>query len=231
LVRVALALAPPVSRETASSALQRCSPELLVERLQGLGVLALFRPHHGAVPVVVGDDGDVAVLRAVGDLVHPDAVQGLEAGVVDGFGHDPDDDGGHRLPRAAKQPGDRGLVGAGRAWRPRPRSPWCGGRRDVPRALLRCEVSEPGGGERIWALLVTRLLVLSVSTKVPFVWLDEPLEHLDPRIRRIVAGTLVRAASSANLRQIFVTTYEEPLAHQLAEDNPMAELITVRQGV
>ena len=77
---------------------------------------------------------------------------------------------------------------------------------------------------------MTRLLVLSVSTKVPFVWLDEPLEHLDPRIRRVVAGTLVRAASSANLRQIFVTTYEEPLAHQLAEDNPMAELITVREG-
>ncbi len=92
------------------------------------------------------------------------------------------------------------------------------------------EFSELSGGERIWALLVTRLLVLSVSTKVPFVWLDEPLEHLDPRVRRIVAGTLVRAASSANLRQIFVTTYEEPLAHQLAEDNPRAELITVREG-
>jgi len=43
------------------------------------------------------------------------------------------------------------------------------------------EFSELSGGERIWALLVTRLLVLSVSTRVPFVWLDEPLEHLDPR--------------------------------------------------
>jgi len=42
------------------------------------------------------------------------------------------------------------------------------------------EFSELSGGERIWALLVTRLLVLSVSTRVPFVWLDEPLEHLDP---------------------------------------------------
>src|SRR5207249_5254248 len=86
--------------------------ELLVERLQGLGVLALLRPHHGPVPVVVGDDGDVAVLGPVGDLVHPDAVQGLKAGVVDGFCHHPDDDGGHRLPAAAQQLGDRGLVGA-----------------------------------------------------------------------------------------------------------------------
>lgn len=92
------------------------------------------------------------------------------------------------------------------------------------------EFSQLSGGERIWALLVTRLLVLTVSTKVPFVWLDEPLEHLDPRLRRIVAGTLVRAAASSNVKQVFVTTYEEGLARQLAEDNPMAELITVRQG-
>jgi DNA repair exonuclease SbcCD ATPase subunit len=91
------------------------------------------------------------------------------------------------------------------------------------------EFSQLSGGERIWALLVTRLLVLTVSTRVPFVWLDEPLEHLDPRLRRIVAGTLVRAAASQNLRQILVTTYEESLARQLAEDNPKAELITVRQ--
>jgi DNA repair exonuclease SbcCD ATPase subunit len=92
------------------------------------------------------------------------------------------------------------------------------------------EFAQLSGGERIWALLVTRLLVLAVSTRVPFVWLDEPLEHLDPRLRRIVAGTLVRAATSANLRQIFVTTYEEGLARQLAEDSPMADLITVRQS-
>lgn len=92
------------------------------------------------------------------------------------------------------------------------------------------EFAQLSGGERIWALLVTRLLVLSVSTRVPFVWLDEPLEHLDPRLRRIVAATLVRAATSANVRQVFVTTYEEGLARQLAEDSPMAELITVRQS-
>jgi DNA repair exonuclease SbcCD ATPase subunit len=83
------------------------------------------------------------------------------------------------------------------------------------------------GGERVWALLVTRLLVAGASTRAPFVWLDEPLEHLDPRLRRIVAGTLAMASSNAGLRQVIVTTYEAPIAQQLMEDVPSASLIYV----
>jgi DNA repair exonuclease SbcCD ATPase subunit len=91
------------------------------------------------------------------------------------------------------------------------------------------KLSELSGGERIWAQLVTRLLVLTASTRAPFVWLDEPLEHLDPTLRTIVAATLVRA-SSAGLRQIVVTTYEDALAHQLAEDDNRAQLVLIRSG-
>jgi DNA repair exonuclease SbcCD ATPase subunit len=83
------------------------------------------------------------------------------------------------------------------------------------------------GGERVWALLVARLLVAGASTRSPFVWLDEPLEHLDPRLRRIVAGTLAMASSRAGLRQVIVTTYEAPIAQQLMEDVPSASLIYV----
>jgi DNA repair exonuclease SbcCD ATPase subunit len=83
------------------------------------------------------------------------------------------------------------------------------------------------GGERVWALLVTRLLIAAASTQAPFVWLDEPLEHLDPRLRRIVAGTLAMASSLAGLRQVVVTTYEAPIARQLMEDVPSASLIYV----
>jgi DNA repair exonuclease SbcCD ATPase subunit len=83
------------------------------------------------------------------------------------------------------------------------------------------------GGERVWALLVARLLVAGASTRAPFVWLDEPLEHLDPRLRRIVAGTLAMASSHAGLRQVIVTTYEAPIAQQLMEDVPSASLIYV----
>jgi ABC-type transport system involved in cytochrome c biogenesis ATPase subunit len=83
------------------------------------------------------------------------------------------------------------------------------------------------GGERVWALLVARLLVAGASTRAPFIWLDEPLEHLDPRLRRIVAGTLAMASTNAGLRQVIVTTYEAPIAQQLMEDVPSASLIYV----
>ncbi len=83
------------------------------------------------------------------------------------------------------------------------------------------------GGERVWALLVARLLVAGASTRAPFVWLDEPLEHLDPRLRRIVAGTLAMASTRAGIRQVIVTTYEAPIAQQLMEDVPSASLVYV----
>lgn len=83
------------------------------------------------------------------------------------------------------------------------------------------------GGEKVWAQLLTRLLVTSASTKAPFVWLDEPLEHLDPRLRKIVAGTLAKATSGVGLRQVIVTTYESELARQLMEDVRSASLIYV----
>jgi DNA repair exonuclease SbcCD ATPase subunit len=83
------------------------------------------------------------------------------------------------------------------------------------------------GGERVWALLVARLLVAGASTRAPFVWLDEPLEHLDPRLRQIVAGTLAMASTRAGIRQVIVTTYEAPIAQQLMEDVPSASLVFV----
>ena len=83
------------------------------------------------------------------------------------------------------------------------------------------------GGEKVWAQLLTRLLVSGASTRAPFVWLDEPLEHLDPRLRKVVAGTLAKAASGAGLRQVIVTTYESELALQLMEDVPSASLVYV----
>jgi DNA repair exonuclease SbcCD ATPase subunit len=89
------------------------------------------------------------------------------------------------------------------------------------------EFGSLSGGEKVWALLLTRLLVSSASTRAPFVWLDEPLEHLDPRLRKVVAGTLAKAASGAGLRQVIVTTYESALARQLMEDVPSASLLYV----
>lgn len=73
-------------------------------------------------------------------------------------------------------------------------------------------------GEQLWARLVASLLVLRSSTTLPFAWLDEPLEHLDPRARRIVASELAGTTRTGRPAQMIVTTYEHTLARQLAED-------------
>jgi DNA repair exonuclease SbcCD ATPase subunit len=89
------------------------------------------------------------------------------------------------------------------------------------------EFESLSGGEKVWALLLTRLLIAGASTRAPFVWLDEPLEHLDPRLRKVVAGTLAKASAGIGPRQVIVTTYEDELARQLMEDVPSASLIYV----
>jgi DNA repair exonuclease SbcCD ATPase subunit len=75
-------------------------------------------------------------------------------------------------------------------------------------------------GEQTVAKLMMRLTTLLATTTVPFCWVDEPLEHLDPVSRRLVASTLAHLSAPGGLEQIFVTTYEEPLARRLAELQP-----------
>ena len=75
-------------------------------------------------------------------------------------------------------------------------------------------------GEKMVARLTMRLSTLLVTTKVPFCWVDEPLEHLDPRNRHLVGSMLAHLGTAPGLEQIFVTTYEEPLARRLAELQP-----------
>jgi hypothetical protein len=80
-------------------------------------------------------------------------------------------------------------------------------------------------GEKVVALLATRLLVLGASTRASFLWLDEPLEHLDPRNRRITASLM--GAAGTHVRQVLVTTYEEALARRMAAASS-ARLLYVR---
>ena len=87
-------------------------------------------------------------------------------------------------------------------------------------------------GEGIAATIVLKLLVAQMATAADFCWFDEPLEHLDPNVRRQVANILARASDGAGqLRQILITTYEEPLARHLHERSPdRVHLIDVRQA-
>ncbi|KQY55802.1 hypothetical protein ASD11_14960 [Aeromicrobium sp. Root495] len=87
-------------------------------------------------------------------------------------------------------------------------------------------------GESMGATIVLKLLVAQMATSADFCWFDEPLEHLDPNVRRQVANILARASDgTGQLGQVVVTTYEEPLARLLHERSPQrVHLIDVRQA-
>lgn len=86
--------------------------------------------------------------------------------------------------------------------------------------------------ESMGATIVLRLLVAQMATTADFCWFDEPLEHLDPNVRRQVANILAGAtAADSRLRQVVVTTYEEQLARQLRARAPdEVHLIDVRSA-
>lgn len=85
--------------------------------------------------------------------------------------------------------------------------------RDLPFASF-------SAGERVVSKLLLRLAILTSTTSIPFFWVDEPLEHLDPDARRYVARTLAHLSKNESLRQIFVTTYEDGLALKLTDEAP-----------
>ena len=90
--------------------------------------------------------------------------------------------------------------------------------RDIDGAPL--EFAAFSAGEQTVAKLMMRLTTLLATTTVPFCWIDEPLEHLDPVSRQLVGSTLAHLSAPGGLEQIFVTTYEEPLARRLADLQP-----------
>jgi hypothetical protein len=83
-------------------------------------------------------------------------------------------------------------------------------------------------GEKMVAQLILRVLVLRATTKLGFFWVDEPLEHLDPDVRRALAVLLAQAPEPPGFPQVLVTTYEEPLIRRLRAAIPDTHLIYVR---
>lgn len=87
-------------------------------------------------------------------------------------------------------------------------------------------------GERMAAQLLLRVLVLKATTKLPFLWIDEPLEHLDPDARRALSLLLTSAPQEPGgpLRQVVMTTYEEPLVRRLQSALMGTHVTYVRAG-
>ena len=72
------------------------------------------------------------------------------------------------------------------------------------------------GGEKTLASLLTRLLFVTAATGLRSMWLDEPLEHLDPANRTRVARLLAQVTQpGGHMQQMVVTTYEEGLARSM----------------
>ena len=84
------------------------------------------------------------------------------------------------------------------------------------RADVELGLEDMSGGERAVAGVIVRLLVAAAATRIPTLWFDEPLEHLDLRRRVGVAQTLVQAVATGTVDQILATTYEEAIARRLA---------------
>ena len=84
------------------------------------------------------------------------------------------------------------------------------------------------GGQQMLATLTMRLTLIAATTRLNCVWLDEPLEHLDPMNRRRAANLLVHAARQQGIEQVLATTYEEETARRIAATDPTVVLRYVR---
>jgi exonuclease SbcC len=71
------------------------------------------------------------------------------------------------------------------------------------------------GGEKTVATVLLRVALLTALTTSDVIVLDEPLEHLDPRARRLLISSLHQAIRKGLLRQILISTYEESLVRRL----------------
>jgi DNA repair exonuclease SbcCD ATPase subunit len=74
------------------------------------------------------------------------------------------------------------------------------------------------GGEKTVLLVLARVILCKLlSTKIDFLMIDEPLEHLDIRNRRSLLNFLVSACRKNIIPQMLVTTFEETLIRKYYE--------------
>jgi DNA repair exonuclease SbcCD ATPase subunit len=71
------------------------------------------------------------------------------------------------------------------------------------------------GGEKMVSLMLLRIALVKALTAADFVVLDEPLEHLDARSRRLLISSLFQLVSRGILSQVIMSTYEESLVRRL----------------
>jgi DNA repair exonuclease SbcCD ATPase subunit len=91
------------------------------------------------------------------------------------------------------------------------------GRIELRSGKTNLKFSQLSGGERTVLLILSRVIMLSLLSKMDFLMIDEPLEHLDLRNRRAVLNFLAAATRCKLTNQAIVTTFEESLVRKYLE--------------
>jgi len=105
----------------------------------------------------------------------------------------------------------------------RPRTPWSltvgeDGRLAIEMNGEHRSFGALSAGERTIALILLRVALSVAFTSARFLVLDEPLEHLDPRTRRLLISSLALAVEQRLVDQLIVSTYEEAIVRRLQRD-------------
>jgi DNA repair exonuclease SbcCD ATPase subunit len=73
------------------------------------------------------------------------------------------------------------------------------------------------GGEKIALFTIVRTVLCRRFTRMGFMLLDEPLEHLDSGNRRLIVDFLVEAFEKGWVDQLLVTTFEESVVRKFSD--------------
>lgn len=82
------------------------------------------------------------------------------------------------------------------------------------------------GGEKMAMLVTVRTVLCRRFTEIGFMLLDEPLEHLDPRNRRMLIDFLVESFEKGWVDQLIVSTFEESIIRKF-HDHEKVNLIAL----
>ncbi len=74
--------------------------------------------------------------------------------------------------------------------------------------------NELSSGEKTFLLVILKTLILKFFSTIPFLILDEPIEHLDENNRIIIIDYLYESVRNGLIDQIILTTYEESIVRK-----------------
>lgn len=72
-------------------------------------------------------------------------------------------------------------------------------------------------GEKILLLVILKTLMIKYFSSIPYLILDEPIEHLDEENRSLIIEYLVKIIQDGLIEQLIITTYEESIVRKFLD--------------